>query len=115
MIALLLCIIAALGAYLTGRRSLSVACLVVLISGYFYGILRANMFTPFSHFIFDAAVVGLYASQFLPGSKKTPGTPHSPMLDTWMIFLLGWPLFLLFMPFQTLLVSIVGLRVNMFL
>jgi hypothetical protein len=115
MIALLLCVIAGLGAYLLGRRSVAAGCLVVLTAGYFYGILRANLFTPFSHFIFDAAVLGLYAAQFQPGSKKIPGTPHNPMLDTWMIFLLGWPLLLLFMPFQTLLVSIVGLRGNMFL
>jgi hypothetical protein len=115
MIALLLCVIAGLGAYILGRRSLAAGCLVVLAAGYFYGILRANLFTPFSHFIFDAGVVGLYASQFMPGTRKIPGTPHHQTLNTWMILLLGWPLLLLFMPFQTLLVSIVGLRGNMFL
>jgi hypothetical protein len=73
------------------------------------------MVTPFSHFIFDAALVGLYLSQFMPGSKTPAETPPASPLKTWMMLLMGWPLVLLFMPFQPLLVSIVGLRGNMFL
>jgi hypothetical protein len=114
MIALLLCVIGAIGAFLAGRRALWAGCFVVATSGYGYGILRANLFTPYSHFIFDAAVVGLYAAQFGPGSRRTPATPR-PALNTWMIILIGWPLLLLFLPFQPLLISIVGLRGNMFL
>jgi hypothetical protein len=115
MIALLLCIIGGLGAFYAGRRSLAAGCLVAATSGYGYGILRANLITPFSHFIFDAALVGLYLSQFLAGSKKQAEKPAKSPLNTWMMFLMGWPLVLLFLPFQPILVSIVGLRGNMFL
>src|ERR1700688_3146009 len=75
MIALLLCVIGALAAFFVGRRSLAAGCLVVAASGYAYGILRANLVTPVSHFIFDAALIGLYAAQFLPNSKKLDGAP----------------------------------------
>ena len=113
MIALILCIIAALAAFFVGRRSLGGGILVVLVAGYVYGIVRANLPSTFSHFIFDIALVGLYASQFV-GSKKKQAGSHHPSLNMWMYILMGWPLLLLFMPFQPLLVSIVGLRGNMF-
>jgi hypothetical protein len=115
MIALLLCVIGALAAFFVGRRSLAAGCLVVAASGYAYGILRANLVTPVSHFIFDAALIGLYAAQFLPNSKKLDGAPPQSGLRTWVLLLMGWPLVLVFLPFQPLLVSIVGLRGNMFL
>lgn len=114
MIALLLCLIGALGAFFVGRRSLGGGILVVLASGYFYGILRANLTPPFSHFIFDVALVGLYASQFIGNKKKQPKTNHHT-LNMWTYVLMGWPLLMVIMPFQPLLVSIVGLRGNMFL
>jgi hypothetical protein len=114
MLALLLCIIAGLGAYIAGRRALWAGCAVALVAGYGYGILRANLFTPYSHFIFDAGVVGVYASQFL-GSKKQSGTPRDSTLRIWVAVLCAWPIFLVFMPFQPLVVSIVGLRAAIFL
>jgi hypothetical protein len=113
MIALLLCVIAVFGAYFAGRKSLVAGCLVVAAFGYAYGILRANLFSPLSFFIFDAAIVGLYASQFLsPARDRTP--PH-PAMKLWLALLIGWPLLLVFLPFQTFMVSLVGLRGNMFL
>src|ERR1700730_18554802 len=115
MFALLLCIIAGLGAYVAGRRALWAGCAVALAAGYGYGILRANLFTPYSHFIFDAGVVGVYASQFLGGSKKQPGAPRDSALRIWVAVLCAWPIFLVFMPFQPLVVSIVGLRAAIFL
>jgi len=113
MLALLLCIIGGLTAFFVGRRSLGAGILVVLVSGYAYGILRANLPSLFSHFIFDLTLVGLFASQFLPGRKNQPTPAHSS-LNTWMWILMGWPLLMLLLPFQPLLVSIVGLRGNMF-
>jgi hypothetical protein len=113
--ALLLCIAGALAAYLIGRRSLGLGLLTVLVSGFFYGILRANIPSTFSHFIFDAALVGLYASQFVGNRKKQAPLPNNPSLNMWMYILMGWPLLMVIMPFQPLLVSIVGLRGNMFL
>jgi hypothetical protein len=114
MIALILCIIGAVAAFFVGRRSLGAGILVVMAAGYFYGILRANLAPPFSHFIFDAALVGLYASQFI-GHRKKQSTPNHSSLNMWMYLLMGWPLLMVFMPFQPLLVSLVGLRGNMFL
>ena len=113
MLALLLCIVGGLTAFFVGRRSLGAGILVVMVSGYAYGIVRANLPSLFSHFIFDITLVGLFASQFLPGGKKLPMPAHSS-LKTWMLILMGWPLLMLLLPFQPLLVSIVGLRGNMF-
>ncbi len=113
MLALILCILGGIAAYLAGRRSLGAGILVVIAAGYGYGIVRANLASTFSHFIFDVTLIGLYASQFLPGRKKL-ATPSHSSLNIWMFILMGWPLLMLLLPFQTLLVSIVGLRGNMF-
>jgi hypothetical protein len=113
MIALVLCIVGALAAFFVGRRSLGAGILVVVAVGYGYGIVRANLASTFSHFIFDIALVGLYASQFVWHKNKQPTSNHST-LNMWMYILMGWPLLMLFMPFQPLLVSLVGLRGNMF-
>jgi hypothetical protein len=113
MLALILCIVGGVAAYLAGRRSLGAGILTVLAIGYGYGIVRANLASMFSHFIFDVTLIGLYASQFLPGGKKQ-GTPNHSSLNIWMFILMGWPLLMLLLPFQQLLVSIVGLRGNMF-
>jgi hypothetical protein len=113
MIGLLICVIGAVAAYFIGRRSLGYGILVVMAAGYAYGILRANLAPPFSHFIFDAALVGLYASQFFHGRNKEQNPNHSA-LNMWMYILMGWPLLMLFLPFQPFLVSVVGLRGNMF-
>jgi hypothetical protein len=113
MLALFLCIVGAIAAFFLGRRSLWAGILVVIVAGYFYGILRANLASTFSHFIFDAALVGLYASQFF-GAKMREAGPGNSTLNMWMYILMGWPLLMLFMPFQPLLVSLVGLRGNMF-
>jgi hypothetical protein len=113
MIALVLCIVGLLLAFFVGRKSLGAGILVVLAAGYAYGIVRANLVSSFSHFIFDAALIGLYASQFIGFHKKQATAKHSS-LDMWMYILMGWPLLMLLLPFQPLLVSIVGLRGNMF-
>jgi len=112
MIALLLCIVGFVAAYIAGRRSLGAGCVAVLAAGYGYGILRANLQTPASHFIFDAALLGLYASHFLSEKKKEAGKPRDTALRYWLLPLIGWPMFVLFLSFQPLLVSIVGLRTS---
>jgi hypothetical protein len=114
MIALIISVVGAVAAFFLGRRSLAAGLLVVIAAGYFFGILRANLQTVFSYFIFDAAVIGLYASQFL-GRRKKQATSKTSTLNMWAWLLMGWPLLILFLPFQTLLVSLVGLRGNMFL
>jgi energy-converting hydrogenase Eha subunit B len=108
MIAPALCLFSFLIAYLAGRRSLSRGLIALLAVGYFYGILRANLLTTYSHFTFDAALFGLYASQ------KWGKSSRAGMLRGWVIALVGWCLLLVLMPFQPLLVSLVGLRGNAF-
>ena len=113
MIALLLCMVGFLAAFFVGRRSLWGGILVVVTMGYGYGIFRANLSPPYSHFIFDAALIGLYGAQFLQQRKQPSGPKHSA-LNIWMCILMGWPLLMVLMPFQPFLVSLVGLRGNMF-
>lgn len=113
MISLLICVVGFITAFVLGRKSLWAGILVVTVAGYFYGILRANLPPPFSHFVFDAALVGLYASQFIH-QRKQQTTANSSALNTWLAILIGWPILMVLMPFQPLLVSLVGLRGNMF-
>lgn len=96
-----------------GRRSLAQGFVALLTVGYFYGILRANLLTTFSHFIFDAGLLGLYAAQL--GCKVTPDTrKRSHAIRIWVTLLVVWPTVLILLPFQPWLVSLVGLRGNIF-
>jgi len=109
MLAIGLCLAAFIACYLAGRRSLGQGMVAVLAFGYFYGIIRANLLTTFSHFIFDAAVAGLYLS-----ARWTSAGPLEKKLlkpvQMWTLGLMAWPVLLVLMPFQPLLVSLVGLR-----
>jgi hypothetical protein len=86
---------------------------MLLVFGYFYGILRANLLSTFSHFIFDAGMLGLFLSirwtQTDPSEKK-----RSAKLLVWTALLIFWPVVLVMLPFQPLLISLVGLRGNIF-
>ena len=113
MIAPALCLVAFLASYLAGRRSLGLGLCSLFATGYFYGILRANLITTASHFIFDASLLGLYVSQRW-SSQDPQEAKRLGALRLWLIALIGWPLMLVFMPFQPLLVSLVGLRGNIF-
>ena len=107
MIALLVCVAAFAACYWAGRRSLGQGLVTLLAFGYFYGILRANLLTAFSHFIFDAGLLGLYAS-FRWSSPADANRSKGAQL--WTILLIIWPIVLVPMPFQPLLISLVGLR-----
>jgi hypothetical protein len=113
MIALALCVVAFLACYWAGRRSLGQGLVMLLTFGYFYGILRANLLTTYSHFIFDAGMIGLFLSPRWhtsdPGEKK-----RSAAVQVWTIILIAWPILLVMLPFQPLLISLVGLRGNTF-
>jgi hypothetical protein len=113
MIALLLCVAAFAGSYWAGRRSLGLGLVAILTVGYFYGILRANLLTTFSHFIFDAGLVGLYLSQKWSFSNPTESR-RLEVAQLWLIVLIAWPILMVAMPFQPLLVSLVGLRGHIF-
>jgi hypothetical protein len=109
MIALVVCIAAFALCFWAGRRSLGQGLIALLVFGYFYGILRANLITTFSHFIFDAGLLGLYFSQNWFRDQQS-----SYAIRMWTVALIGWCLLLVLMPFQPLLVSLVGLRGNIF-
>jgi hypothetical protein len=112
--ALLLCLLSFAFCYWAGRRALTSGLVAVLGVGYAYGITRANVPETYSHFIFDAGVVGLYASQLFRRlsllEKFKVGN-----LRPWLEFLVAWPLLLFLIPIQDLLIQFVGLRGNIFL
>ncbi len=108
MIALGICLLALAGTYWAGKRSLGQGLVALLIFGYFYGILRANLLVVYSHFIFDAGLVGLYLSQYK--NSNSADRPGSSTLRWWMAILVIWPMLMVLMPFQPLLVSLAGLR-----
>lgn len=114
MISILLCIAALAGCFAAGRRSLSAGIGCVLLVGYVYGIIRANQLDGFSHVLFDAALVGLYAARFLAPSTASERIRVSE-LRTWLVVLMGWPVMLFLVPRQDLMVELVGLRGNVFM
>lgn len=113
MVALILCVGAFLLTLAAGRRSLVAGLAAALGVGYFYGILRANVPSAFSHFIFDSAVLGLYATRLL---RPLPVTDRLRLrsLIPWLTLLVGWPVLLLLVPNQDPMVRLVGLRANIF-
>ena len=108
MIALSLCLLALLATFVVGRRSLGSGLVALFAFGYVYGILRANLLTSYSHFIFDAGVVGLYLSQKWNTSQQTAA------IQRWVFVMMAWCCLLALMPFQPMLISLVGLRGNAF-
>ncbi|MGE5815311.1 MAG: O-antigen ligase family protein [Acidobacteriota bacterium] len=100
--------------YYAGRRSL-VAGLGVLFSvGYAYGVIRANRMDGYSHLLFDAALLGIYASEF----QRRFSQEERFRLDevrTWLYVMIGWPIILFLAPTQDVLVELVGLRGNVFM
>jgi hypothetical protein len=108
-IGLILCIASVFGCAYAGRRSTGAGVGAVLAVGYFYGIVRANFLDGFSHFIFDAGIIGFYAVQF---NKPVSSEAASVSQDAkgWLSLLIGWPLILFFVPINHILVQLVGLR-----
>ncbi|HEX8501833.1 MAG TPA: hypothetical protein VF659_14715 [Pyrinomonadaceae bacterium] len=114
MVPIILCIAAFAFALVAARRSLVAGLTVVTSVGYFYGILRANLPEVASHFIFDAAVVGLYAAQLF-GGRGGVRRRDWQVLCIWVGALVAWPFLLFFVPAQDYTVQFVGLRGNVFL
>jgi hypothetical protein len=114
MESILLCILVALVAFGASLRSLVAGLGVVLTVGYFYGIVRANLVETGSHFLFDAAVAGLFMARLIV-MKRSQSQPVSRELTWWVLALIAWPFMLLAVPRQDLMVQIVGFRGNAFL
>lgn len=100
--------------YWLARRSLVHGIVSVLTAGYVFGIVRANFPSFTSYFIFDAAVVALYAAQITQITRPFH-TLDGQRLKHWVVFLMLWPLALFFIPQQDFVVQMIGLRGNMFL
>jgi hypothetical protein len=113
VLAIALCILAFVACYLAGRHSLGRGLVMLFVFGYAYGILRANLPTTFSHFIFDAGLLGLYLSSGWQTTDAAAKRRSQPVL-MWTVVLLVWPILIVVLPFQPLLVSLVGLRGNIF-
>ncbi|HEX2092488.1 MAG TPA: hypothetical protein VHG28_08815 [Longimicrobiaceae bacterium] len=114
MVALILCAGAFLACFFAGKRSLVAGLTALLAVGYFYGIARANVTSALSHFIFDAGVLGLYATRLfrpLPLEERMRIQPIVP----WLALLIGWPVVLLLLPLQDPMIQLVGLRAHIFL
>jgi hypothetical protein len=114
MISIGLCGLAfAICAYM-GRKSLVAGVCALITVGYAYGIVRANLPDGFSHLIFDAGTLGLYAVQL---GKSQPRWQHmrSEDIRNWLIVLVAWPVVLFAMPWQDPLIQLVGLRGSVFL
>ena len=100
-------------AFWAARRSLTLGLSWVLAVGYAYGILRANYSGIAVYLLFDAAVVGLYAAQFLRVGQSRSRV--DPTLLWFWCALTAWPVALFFFSQTDLLVELAGLRGNVFL
>jgi hypothetical protein len=114
VISIALCLVAMVVTYLAARRSLGMGCGVLFAVGYMYGIFRANQLNGYSHLLFDAALLGLYAARLfntLPTSERL----RLDEMRLWLFVLIGWPVVLFLVPRQDILVEVVGLRGNVFM
>lgn len=111
---LYLCLAAFLVCFIASRRSLVTGLTTLIAIGYAYGVVRANIPEASSHFIFDAGVLGLYSVQLF--RRLSPSEEYrTQRVKPWLEMLIAWPLVLLLIPNQDLLIRLVGLRGNIFL
>lgn len=113
---LVLCLAGFFATALVARRSLGHSLGLLLAIGTAYGIVRANVYDGFAHFLFDASVLGLYL-----GGGRTLLEAHSEQTATlraWVVALCSLPFALILLsPFidsQPVLVQLLGLRPAMF-
>jgi hypothetical protein len=90
-------------------RSLGWGFVALFAVGYFNGVIRANYLSPFTTFMFDAGVLGLYVGFFLGRPQLSAGVWNGTAA-LFVMFLIGWPAFLTLMPVNDLLVQLVALR-----
>ena len=114
MISIGLCMVAFLACLYTGRKSLVAGLCTLMVFGYTYGIVRANLPDGFSHLIFDSGTMGLYVAQLI---RRQPVWQHSRSEDVrnWLMVLIAWPVLLFALPWQDPLIQLVGLRGSIFL
>jgi hypothetical protein len=109
------CLLAFVATLLFSWRSVIAGLGAVLTTGYLFGITRANYPDSFSHFIFDSAVLGFFASYFGGGGLKNILDPTQQTLQRWTFFLIGWVALMFLVPMQHPIIQLVGLRGNAFM
>jgi len=111
MISILICIVAFTGTFVLARRSLVWGMAACVGFGYAFGVLRANILDTTSFLMWDASVLGLYASYFT--TRRTPEEiARTATLRLWVAVLILWPVVLTMVPVQYPLIQLVGLRGN---
>src|SRR2546427_30343 len=100
--------------FVAARRSLVMGLGAVLAFGYIYGITRANLPDPYSHFLFDAAVLGFYAAQLFRRMALAEEY-RIKSIKPWMELLVAWPILMFMIPNQDFFVRLLGLRANILL
>ncbi len=113
MLAIALCLIAFGACYVAGRRAVWAGFMATMAIGYFYGILRANLETTFAHFIFDFGAVGFYIALVTRADSAIQRFKMRRIMP-WVLALAGWPLLIMLMPLQPLMIQLVGLRGQIF-
>jgi hypothetical protein len=113
MIGIILPITSFLLCYGLSRSSLAKGICVMLTIGYLYGITRANISSPFIHFWFDFALLGLYAAQ-LWKPNLLGDADRNQVIHQWVFLLMLWPAILMFVPGDAIPIKLVGLRTNVF-
>jgi hypothetical protein len=113
MTAYALCVFSFCICFWAARRQLWAGFVAALAVGYFYGILRANIPQPASHFIFDTGALGLYLALLI--RAYSPAQKYKVRkLMPWVLCLTVWPTLLFFVPIQNPLIQLVGLRGQIF-
>src|SRR5438067_1608708 len=102
-------IAAFLSALLATRWSLGLGFVAVFAVGYVNGVVRANFLGVFTTFMFDAAVLGLYAGFFV-GRPGAAGGLWRSRGGKFILFLMLWPALLSVVPINDVLVQMVALR-----
>lgn len=92
-------------------RSLGFGFVAVVAVGYFNGVVRANYLGLYTTFMFDAAVLGLYAGACLKGGFGR----LSSSAGEFVLFLIAWPALLALIPVNDSLVQLVALRAAVWL
>ena len=113
MTAYALCIFSFSICFWSARRQLWAGFVATLAVGYFYGILRANIPQPASHFIFDTGALGLYLALLIRAYSPLQKYKVRKLMP-WFLCLVAWPTLLFFVPIQSPLIQLVGLRGQIF-
>ncbi len=108
-------IVAFAATFLATRIALGWGFSAVITVGYFHGIVRANILSVYTTFMFDAAVFGLYCGLYLrpPAPQITRRQERS--IVSWVTVLVLWPLIITSIPVNDILVQFVAFRATAWL